>query len=83
MPSLHRDGVPDVSCSTGELRQIQLFRHARRRQQWRVSFVQQSNIELFVSPRRRFQLDFLPQGIPIIGAFPQQGAQHVQLVGQE
>ena len=38
-----------------------MIRHARRHQQWCVSIIQEANIKLFVSPRGRFQFDFLAQ----------------------
>ena len=65
MPAFHRSRIVRAALRlAGELRQIQLIRHARRHQQWCVSFIQQANIELLVSPRGRFQLNSLRAGHP-------------------
>ena len=71
VPALHPNVASGVILRlTGQLREVQLIRHTWGYQQWSVSFIQQADVELLVSPRGRFQLNFLPQCVPVVGSLP-------------
>ncbi len=67
--------------SARELRKIQLFGHARRRQDGYATFIEEANVELLVPAGRRLELDLFVQRILVVWPFAQHGAQHVQFVG--
>ena len=45
--------------------------------------IEKTNVELLVPTRGRFQFDLFPQPIEIVRPLSQQGAQHVQFVGEK